>query len=446
VYFSADRFTRDPGDGVILRRKLLKYGVRLFRLMPHLQEITRENEFIHIIEDWQSQQYVEKLREASMRGIAKKIAMGIYPQGQTPYGYRLIGKKMESHLVVVDKEMQVVVWIFDWYYYQNIGCQEVADRLNAMGIPSRRRGIWTPPRVRDILGNEAYAGVWYANTWKRIGKNKKEKRPPEERTPIMIPALIPHMLWEHVREKLRSRQSGRLNENALMSCRARCHCGTPMNSVSVGNGFTPRIYHYYRCASNRYADGPCGAKQWTTEDVDETVWQFAYELLQNPEKLLTGYQELQEKQEEETERYTHQIEVLGDQIEEQKRVLTEMLEHRNATTSKSVREALDIQIEEYGHALDALEARRDSLIATQQNTVLTDDDIARMKVEIETVGQMLEALHTINEEADFNAKKALIEILLANLRQKRFLAALTPLGHGHSGMLSTRLPHRAAAS
>src|SRR2546423_13797457 len=40
VFFSPDRFTRDMADGVILRRELKRYNVRLFCYWPTPHEIT----------------------------------------------------------------------------------------------------------------------------------------------------------------------------------------------------------------------------------------------------------------------------------------------------------------------------------------------------------------------------------------------------------------------
>src|SRR5690349_21438352 len=56
IVFSPDRFTRDMADGVILRRELKEYGVRLVCFYPTPREITSDMEVLNVLTDWQSQQ------------------------------------------------------------------------------------------------------------------------------------------------------------------------------------------------------------------------------------------------------------------------------------------------------------------------------------------------------------------------------------------------------
>jgi DNA invertase Pin-like site-specific DNA recombinase len=86
MFFKADRFTRDTGDGVILRRIIQRLGVQLYFLMPYPQEVRSDGqlELLSIVQDCDSQQYVENLREASMRGLRGKIESGAYHQGHCP--------------------------------------------------------------------------------------------------------------------------------------------------------------------------------------------------------------------------------------------------------------------------------------------------------------------------------------------------------------------------
>jgi site-specific DNA recombinase len=415
LFFSPDRFTRDIGDGVILRRELRKHNVSLYCFTPHIHEITDDLEIMHILTDWQSQQYVEKLREASIRGVEGKIEMGLYSQGLAPYGYRLVGRKRDSHLEIEEGEAQIVIMIFELYVYGNMGSYEIAKRLNELHIPSNPKGkndTWSSSKVRRILNSETYAGVWYAHRYQTVSKGKRERRPKEDGVPITVPAIVSRPIWQAAVDKLRTRQAGKgVREHWLMSCRIRCVCGISMCAVSVGDRTEKWHYHYYRCVSHRTAQGHCGAKQWKAEDVDAIVWDFAYDLLHNPDRLLEGYRNMQVQQEKERTIYAHQIDVLDTQIAEQEQVLADMLEQRNATRSKSVQSILDRQIEEYGGALDALIARRNSLSQTSQSQVLTDEEIAQIKEELAAIKQMLGALHTIDEQADITAKRALIEAL-----------------------------------
>jgi site-specific DNA recombinase len=96
MFFSADRFTRDPGDGVLLRRELYKLGVKLFCFYPTPREVTEDMELLHIITDFGSSQQVKIQRDKSMGAVRSKVLLGLYPQGNVPYGYTLEGKRRET--------------------------------------------------------------------------------------------------------------------------------------------------------------------------------------------------------------------------------------------------------------------------------------------------------------------------------------------------------------
>src|SRR5262249_19278531 len=90
IYFSPDRFTRNMEDGVVLRGKLKKFGVKLYCFYPVLYEVgTGVMEVVNVLIDWKAQQENESRRESSQRSIGEKINLGLYPQGWIAYGYRV---------------------------------------------------------------------------------------------------------------------------------------------------------------------------------------------------------------------------------------------------------------------------------------------------------------------------------------------------------------------
>jgi site-specific DNA recombinase len=418
MYFSPDRFTRDMADGVILRRELKKLGIKLFCYRPTVHEVTSDYEIMNILTDWQSQQYVERQREAAMRGLDEKIRLGIYPQGRVPYGYRLEGRKRESHLLFVDEELRIVTAIYDWYYFYNVNCSEIAQRLNDANIPTpsgKAGAAWTYWAVLHILNNEAYSGVWYAYRSRSVGKWKQVKRPKEDWVAIAIPAIIPRHIWEEVQKKIASRNTGSTRENDyLMSCRLRCTCGKSIFGQKKTGDKIRKTYFYYRCHTTRHAKTSCGMPQYQVSDVDTTVWQFALELIQDPERLLRGYRDMQSSQKQEDETITRQIAALEEQIAEQEEQLFSIVDQRNHAKAKALQQLLDERAEDYGTAIDELTARRDALVERKSQVVLTDQQIAEIISEVSELRKMYEALHTIDEEADFSAKRALVELL--NLR------------------------------
>ncbi len=239
VVFSADRFTRDMADGVILRRDLKRLGVRLFFFHPTPREITSDMEVMSILTDWQSQEYVEKMREASMRGTLEKAQQGAFPQGRGPYGYPVVGAKKESRLEIVAELAAIIMQIFIWFVFDLVPTTEIARRLTDLAVPTptmlsrqylsrRKRPIdqWTQGMVWELLRAEAYTGVWYAFRSRRVSKTRVVERPREEWVTIEVPTIVDRALWQAAQDQLRERShTRRAKYQYLMSRRVRCICG-----------------------------------------------------------------------------------------------------------------------------------------------------------------------------------------------------------------------------
>ena len=236
IFYSSDRFTRDIADGVILRRELYKLGIKLYCCYPFPQEVRSENELVNILTDWQSQQYVEKLREASMRGYKGKLESGAFSQGTAPYGYRIEGERHDSHLVPALPQAEIVQMIFSWFVLEDYTTRQIAQKLTDMGLPtpgehinrSRKRpsGKWAPTTVYSILYEEVYAGIWYGHRIMKVGKNKFALRPRSEWIPIAVEPLVPREMWQAAQEKLQARRHNRnAKRNYLMGRRLYCGCG-----------------------------------------------------------------------------------------------------------------------------------------------------------------------------------------------------------------------------
>ncbi len=198
-----------------------------------------------------------------------------------------------------------------------------------------------------ILGNETYAGIWYAFRWKRVGKAKFQQRPREEWRPVEVPSIVSHSMWEEVQRKLQSRHVGREGKGTyLLSSRISCICGSSARGARNTSQYIPKnappdyqrkVYIWYRCCSDERVKGFCGLPHFQAKAVDDIVWSFAYDLIKNPEKLLKGYRDLQEECSEDAERLSSQIDTLTQKIAEEKDELKDLQEQRTRTQSKTVK-------------------------------------------------------------------------------------------------------------
>jgi site-specific DNA recombinase len=414
MYFSPDRFTRDMGDGVELRKKLRQYGVKLYCFYPVLQEITGGTmEIVNVLTDWQAQQENEKRRDSSQRSIGGKIDMGLYPQGWILYGYRVEGKKKNTTIVIEEYERAIILQIYQWYYYEGKGPTEIAEILNAQGVVSDRMrdptgSTWSSRRILDILKNEAYTGLGYVNRYKRISKNKQIERPKNEWKPIVFPVIIPKKYWQEVQERIAMRHTGRSPRNEyLMSCRITCTCGKHMSSKP--KRIRDSVYLYYSCNGEHLKEKrTCFQKAAKAPDVDRIVWQFAYELLMNPEKVLAGYRAMKDELDAEQITLATRIASLEEEIANYTEQLTTVVEEIARTKSDTTKRIFQEKADQLGGIIDKLTRKKEGL---EEKRIVEDLNESEILEEIEVLRRTFVALHNIDDEADFQAKRALIELL-----------------------------------
>jgi site-specific DNA recombinase len=421
VFFSPDRFTRDMADGVILRRELYRLGVKLICYHPTPREITSDMEVLHILTDWQSQQYVEKMREASMRGTREKVQSGLFPQGRGPYGYHVVGTRQTSRLEVIEELAEIIKLMFTWYVHEQVSTIEIARRLTAMAAPTstmlyhqytkiRKRPVdeWTSGMVYWLLTNEAYTGVWYAFRERRVAKTRIVNRPREDWVPITIPAIVDRSLWEAAQQQLKARGHIRRQKyQYLVGRRVRCICG----KAAHGCGNIRReglIDLYYECRSRDCADGSCGAPMYRADDVDAEVWKWLCDLISNPTRVLADYRAAQATLNQRHAILHTQLEGVTSQIAEHNERLSSLVEARAIARAEAAKQALDQRIEELGQLTDNLTRKRDDIRARLEQEALTD---AAVTEALDEVTAVKEELDDITQTNDFVTKRRLIEAL-----------------------------------
>ena len=106
--------------------------------------------------------YLNYTKKVLGRGKEISLKSGNYINGVYPYGYTrewiTEGNRKRPTLAIVEEEAKVVRMIFDWYVNEEIGTTKICQRLNAMGIPARKGGLWKKSSIVHILKNEHYLG------------------------------------------------------------------------------------------------------------------------------------------------------------------------------------------------------------------------------------------------------------------------------------------------
>ena len=225
---------------------------------------------------------------------------GTWLGGIVPYGYRVEGKDREARLVLsteVDvrtglSEVEVMQLVYRWSGDEGVSCIEIANRLNARGVPTsytrdgrkvppsaslangdaadiscaledgldaganeesapatadiprgkRRvatRGVWRAGRVRNMLVETTYKGI---HTWGKR-RSRKAASSSQQTEPLLIeravPAIVDAELWARAQETLRRNRLCRpdiVKRKYLLRGLIKCaHCGlTYVGTVSEG--------------------------------------------------------------------------------------------------------------------------------------------------------------------------------------------------------------------
>lgn len=195
------------------------------------RELKRGNEFL---------EYQKKIM---MRGKLLSISQGNYCQSIPPYGYNKIwvteGKRKCPTLAINEEQANVVRMIFDMYVNEDMGMTNICHRLDDMGIKPPRGERWSPPALKDMLGNVHYIGKVKWNWRKTVtiveDSEIVKTRPKSKVGEYLIydgkhEAIIPEELFNAAQEK-----QGR-NHRAKPKTKVRnplaslvwCHCGYAM--------------------------------------------------------------------------------------------------------------------------------------------------------------------------------------------------------------------------
>src|SRR5580704_6615046 len=159
---SPDRLSRKYAYQVLLTEEFVRHGVEtIFVKAPHsgTPEDQLMLQFQGMIAEYERAQILERSR----RGKRHRAQAGeVSVMCGAPYGYCYIRKTDEAPAAyaVLEAEARVVQRIYEMYTVEGLSIGEITRRLNAEGIPTRKRSArWERSVVWAVLRNSAYRGV-----------------------------------------------------------------------------------------------------------------------------------------------------------------------------------------------------------------------------------------------------------------------------------------------
>ncbi len=182
--------------------------------------------FFHLLAvfaQWEREEIVERVNAS----VSIRAKMGKPINGQSPYGFRWVDKKLVPHpdeSVIRHKAYEL--------FRQHRRKGTVAKLLNASGYRTREAKLWTDVHVRRILIDTSAKGIYFFNRVKKSGGWRSVEKPESEWGKIICDPIIPEPLWNEVNQIIEeqskvNRFPGRLPAHTFSNL-AWCACGGKM--------------------------------------------------------------------------------------------------------------------------------------------------------------------------------------------------------------------------
>jgi site-specific DNA recombinase len=418
--FSIDRLGRNLLEMLLFLRDLDDLGIDCWSAEKSQQ--LRGDDFIFQIEGAVASKERQEIIKRTQDGLLRAIKAGKYSGGIIAYGYRL--DPDSKQLLVEESESAIVRQMFEWCIEEQISCVQIAERLNAMRVPTRyskdgrsiRRqgkrdpektaGIWRAGRIANMLKNPAYMGKW---EWgKRSGKRK-----PNERIKGFCPPIVSEEMFCKAGEVLRSNQlfsTRNGHRDYLLRGLIKCgNCGrTYCGSYSrVGNGRRSEK-RYYRCNGKtqwrKLGITKCLSQNLKADEIEAIVWEDIKAFCKNPQVVI---EQLKAQRKPDDDHLVSRIEEVNLQIGDLERKETRLL--RIAAESQEVNiNALDALLAENRQSLDTLKAYKNSLESKMLEVSSFDDELV-------DVAERLSSLGTRIDQASFEERRRAIGVLVKEI-------------------------------
>ena len=313
--------------------------------------------------------------------------------------------------------------MFQWSVGERASCIKIADRLNAMEIPTRYQkdgrmlrkgkrapektdGIWRAGRVRNMLRNPAYMGKW---EW---GKRSKKRRKGDT-IPGYCPAIVTEELFAKAGEILSqnqlfsTRNSGRgYLLRGLIKCAI---CGkTFCGSYSLVAPKRTKQKAYYQCNGKtqwkKLGKARCQAPSLRADEIEEVVWEDIKNFCKSPEVVL---EQLRSQRKPVDETITDQLKQVDTQLAELKRQEVNLI--KIAAESKEVNsQTLDGIMFENNEAQTELMTYKIMLETRRLHAATLEDDLVDVAERLGQLGNRI-------DQASFEEKRRAVEELVKEI-------------------------------
>jgi site-specific DNA recombinase len=299
IVYDPDRLARGMAKQLVIEDELKRAGVSLCYVTVKVDDNAEGRLFKNIRASF-SEYEREKIAFRTSRGRREKAEQGlVVGLGMAPYGLRYTrecDRRGQLRVVGLEPDPEtapVVERIFK--DAQTIALADLAQRLNADGVPTYRGGTagWGVSTLVGILSNTVYLGQ---ATYGKRDRKAKRWRDRDEWIIANVPALIDQATWDATHEAMSTRRARyrkrRINAAddpyALRSLLTCGHCGGALACVP-NNGF-----RYYKCirsdahGARRLGTEVCDLPPVYAETLEAHAWERLSAALLDPDRLAQG--------------------------------------------------------------------------------------------------------------------------------------------------------------
>ena len=204
--------------------------------------------------------------------------------------------------------------LYGWLIEERMSVRQILKRLNAGPWLARCGGArWSASVVHRILSDPTYSGTAYANRYHYVPPEKPRARGPksgentcrklrakEEWIPIPVPPIVDEETRRLAQAQLErnARLSFRNNKkySYLLRCLLSCEsCDLAMFGVTYKATERQPERRYYQCHGKdpimSAREHKCTQRPAKANELEETVWEHVKELMRDPERLLTQFEQ-----------------------------------------------------------------------------------------------------------------------------------------------------------
>jgi site-specific DNA recombinase len=418
--FNVDRLGRNSLEMMLFLRDMGNLGIECWA--AESKKVLKWDDFLFQIEAAVASKERQEIVKRTSDGMERAVRRGQFSGGIIAYGYRY--NPNTKALELDEDEADLIKKIFAWTVNDQLSAPRIANRLNAMGYPTRYKkdgrkisykgkrgaestaGIWRAGRVLNMLKNTAYMGVG------EYGKRSKTRKP-ENRIKITCPAIVSPETYKRAQEILKSHRltpDNKPNRKYLLRGLIKCElCDLTYVGLYGRVGKRKQSEKRYYVCNGRHSYLKIGKPKCLNasigaDDLEQAVWEDVKFYCQNPEVAIHQLKELHSAKYEDS---LPLIKTAEKQIQELQR------ERKNIITLSIKSKELDVETSD--QFLAENKSSLDELINYKERLEYQRSGYEQIEKEIQSVATRLTSLNSTIEHASFEEKYSAISALVKSI-------------------------------